>query len=71
MPVTASTAFDQCEQVANAVLPVFRHLQQRAADARHYHLDDTSHRILDQAPIQKRNATASGSSCAPGFTAPG
>lgn len=54
VPVTASTAFDQCEQVANAVLPVFRHLQQRAADARHYHLDDTSHRILDQAPIQKK-----------------
>lgn len=59
VPVTASTAFDQCEQVANALFPVFRHMQRLAADARHYHLDDTSHRILDQVPVKKkkRNGT--------------
>ena len=59
VPVTASTAFDQCEQVANALFPVFRHLRRLAADAWHYHQDDTSHRILDQEPIKKkkRNST--------------
>ena len=59
VPVMASTAFDQCEQVANALFPVFCHLRRLAADAWHYHLDDTSHRILDQLPIKKkkRNST--------------
>ena len=53
LPLTASTIYDQCEHVANALFPVFRQLKTLAADAVHYHLDDTTHRILDQRPIEK------------------
>lgn len=51
--VTASTIFDQIEYLCNAVYPVFLHLMALAADAHHYHLDDTTHRILDQTSINK------------------
>jgi transposase len=53
LPLTASTIYDQCEHVANALFPVFRQLKALAADAVHLHLDDTTHRILDQRPIEK------------------
>ena len=53
MPVTASTVFDQCEHVANAVQPVVQCLIQQAANAVHYHLDDTTNRILNQNTIMK------------------
>jgi transposase len=53
LPVGASTAFDQCEQLANDLQPVFRALVQRSANATHYHLDDTPNRILNQSTILK------------------
>ena len=51
--ISASTVFDQCEHVANAVQPVMQYLIGRAADAVHYHLDDTSNRILSQRTVIK------------------
>lgn len=48
--ISASTIFDQCEQVANAVMPVFYELQRQAAQAKQFLLDDTRHRILTQQP---------------------
>lgn len=48
--ISASTIFDQCEQVANAVMPVFYELQRQAAQANSFLLDDTRHRILTQQP---------------------
>jgi transposase len=51
--VTASTVFDQIEYLCNALYPVFRYLKTLAADAHHYYLDDTTHRILDQKSIIK------------------
>ena len=53
MPVTASTVFDQCEQVANAVQPVVQCLIKQAANAVHYYLDDTTNRILNQGTVMK------------------
>ena len=52
-PLSASSAFDQCECVANAVQPVVRCLIQLSAEASHFHLDDTTNRILNQSPIEK------------------
>ena len=52
--ITASTTFDQVEYVCNDIYPVFKHLFNLASDARHYYLDDTTHRILDQKPIEKK-----------------
>ena len=51
--ITASTVFDQVEYVANDIYPVFQTLMILAADAKHYYLDDTTHRILDAKPIEK------------------
>lgn len=48
--ISASTIFDQCEYVANDVMPVFYELRRRAADATKLMLDDTKHRILTQEP---------------------
>lgn len=47
MPISASTVFDQCEYLANDILPIYRCLQALAANAVHFHLDDTPHRILN------------------------
>lgn len=52
-PVSASTVFDQCEHLANAIQPVFKELQAQAALAHHYHLDDTTNRIIQQGAIEK------------------
>jgi len=46
----ASTIFDQCEQVANDVMPVFYELKRQAAMAYQFLLDDTRNRILEQKP---------------------
>ena len=51
--LSASTVFDQTEQVANRLSPVYNVLLQQAANAMHYYLDDTSNRILEQAPVLK------------------
>jgi len=49
----ASTIFDQCEHVANALNPIFKAMILIAADAPLLHLDDTTHRILRQGPVIK------------------
>lgn len=54
MPISASTCFDQAEHVANSVKPVFDYLLKLSGNAVHYHLDDTTHRILDQQPVMKK-----------------
>ena len=48
--ISASTIFDQCEYVANAVMPVFYEFQRQAANAKGFLLDDTHGRILTQQP---------------------
>ena len=48
--ISASTVYDQCEHVANAVMPVFYALKRLAANALNFLLDDTHNRILDQQP---------------------
>ena len=52
--ITASTVFDQVELVCDAIYPVYQTLFELAADANHYYLDDTTHRILDAKPIEKK-----------------
>jgi transposase len=52
--MTASTVFDQVELVCNAIYPVYLHLFALASDADHYYLDDTTHRILDAKPVEKK-----------------
>jgi hypothetical protein len=52
--LTASTVFDQVERVCDAIYPVYLYLLTLAADAQHYYLDDTTHRILDAKPIEKK-----------------
>lgn len=54
VPISASTVFDQCEHVSNACQPVFKALKALAADAVHYHIDDTRNRIVGQKPIKKK-----------------
>lgn len=49
-PISASTIFDQCEQVADAVMPVFYELKRQAAMGYQFLLDDTRNRILEQKP---------------------
>jgi len=49
----ASTIFDQCEHVANALNPVFLTMIRIAADAPLFYVDDTTHRILRQQPLMK------------------
>lgn len=51
--LTASSVFDQTELVASSLQPIYTLLRQKAANAVHYYLDDTSNRILDQTPIEK------------------
>ncbi|MCJ8305280.1 IS66 family transposase [Shewanella sp.] len=55
--IKASTIFDQCQHVADAVEPVLIEMKKLAADAKNFDLDDTHHRILDQKPElrEKRN----------------
>jgi transposase len=52
--LTASTVFDQVERVCDAIYPVYQLLLSLAADAEPYYLDDTTHRILDARPIEKK-----------------
>jgi len=48
--ITASTIYDQCEYVANDVIPVVYELKRLSADAPRLLIDDTRHRILTQQP---------------------
>jgi hypothetical protein len=53
--ITASTIWDQAELLGNDGFPVFRYLcNVLAADALHYEMDDTTNRIVDQKPIEKK-----------------
>jgi hypothetical protein len=52
--ITASTVFDQVELVCNDIYPVYQLLFNLASDAKHYYLDDTTHRILDVKPVIKK-----------------
>jgi hypothetical protein len=52
--ISASTILDQTEYLSNHLYPVFKQLLRHAADAKHYYMDDTTHRILDQKPILKK-----------------
>ncbi|VAW56031.1 hypothetical protein MNBD_GAMMA07-493 [hydrothermal vent metagenome] len=52
--ISASTVFDQCEYLANDLQPMFNALLTLGANAQHFHLDDTTHRILDQKAVQKK-----------------
>jgi len=54
LSITASTIFDQCEYLSNDLYPVFNLLLVIAADAHHFYLDDTTHRIVEQEAIQKK-----------------
>ena len=54
VPVSASTIFDQNEYLSNDIYPIFKELMRMAANAKHYYLDDTTNRILDQQPIIKK-----------------
>ncbi|PIR23690.1 MAG: transposase [Deltaproteobacteria bacterium CG11_big_fil_rev_8_21_14_0_20_45_16] len=68
-PINASTIFDQCEKVANDVMPVFYELKKQAANAYQFLIDDTHHRILKQQaewrdkPNGKGQALRSGVYC--------
>ncbi len=52
--ISASSIFDQSEQVANMIKPVFDHLKVLASSADHFYLDDTTNKILDKKPILKK-----------------
>ena len=51
--IAASTVFDQCEFVANALHPVFKAIKAMAANGTIFHIDDTTNRILQQEPVIK------------------
>ena len=53
--ITASTLFDQCEYVANAIKPVYDMILRLAADAPYFEIDDTPYKILSETEIQKPN----------------
>jgi len=53
VPISASTAFDQSEYLANDIDPVVQCLKRQAGSAVHYHLDDTRNRILNQTTVEK------------------
>jgi len=54
LSITASTIYDQCEYLANALFPVANLLQRLAGNASHLYLDDTHNRILNQKPVMKK-----------------
>lgn len=54
VPITASTQFDQVEQLANDITPVFYALTRLAADGVKFYLDDTTKRILQAKPVEKK-----------------
>ena len=59
-PVTASTIFDQCASLVSDVTPIWEALQQVAANAGHFHIDDTGNRILSETAIEKPNRNGKG-----------
>lgn len=51
--ISASAIYDQCAQTADPAKPIFAMMKSLSANAAHFHLDDTGHRILEQEPIEK------------------
>jgi len=54
--IAASTVFDQCEYVANALHSVFKAIKAMAANGTLFYVDDTTNRILQQEPVIKTRA---------------
>jgi len=54
LSLSASTIFDQCELLADALNPLYRALQRVVAGSAVFHIDDTTHRILEAKPVKKR-----------------
>ena len=54
--IAASTVFDQCEHLANALHPVFKAIMRDAANGLIFYVDDTTNRILQQEPVIKTRA---------------
>ena len=52
--LSASTIYQQCERVADALNPVCRAMRREAAASAVFHIDDTTNRILDAVPLRKR-----------------
>ena len=59
-PVTASTIYDQCALLVGDASPVFDCLKRLAADADHFHIDDTGNRILTETSVEKPNRHGQG-----------
>ena len=59
-PVTASTIFDQCASLVADVTPIWEALQRVAANAGHFHIDDTGNRILSETAVEKPNRNGKG-----------
>lgn len=53
LSLPASTIFDQCEALSQAVTPAYLEIIKQASSAELYLLDDTTHRILTQEPQEK------------------
>jgi len=53
VPITASTIYDQCEYLGNDAHPVYKVFLELGANAKHFYLDDTTNRILNQKEIIK------------------
>ncbi len=58
--VSSSTAFDQCENLANDATPIFNQIKRDAAKAPNLLGDDTPHRILDKEPEVRPNRNGKG-----------
>ncbi len=59
-PISASTAFDQCEKLANAGHAIHKMLSQIASRASNFFIDDTNNRIRDAKPIEKNGRKRTG-----------
>lgn len=59
-PVAASTAFEQCEKLANDVKPMSTLLQSLASTADHFNIDDTHNKIMGAVPIEKKKRNGKG-----------
>jgi transposase len=60
LSISASTVFDQCEYLANSVMPIYYELKKMASNAKLFLLDDTPNRILEQQPEERANRNGQG-----------
>lgn len=59
--ITASTIFEQCEKVSDAIIPIYYALKREASNVMRFLLDDTHNRILGQMPEYRENRNGKGS----------